>query len=303
MSDSLEWYLAYKCRLLIYGYTQTYMDRLILDDLCNICVNYIGFPDNDIVDPNISKLEYLLFTEMGKSSMMVHTFHSFHSLLYNRRWLHLLNDNYVEHVSFYGLQWLKDKSLFESLSFCINWAYCMREKIFPRGNDISDYQYNYEIVQIYLNVVINVIKKGIQLRYKYVLELISMYEYYYFDLYLLKRVFYVKEKLNQTQYKSLINYWNTQCHFGKEFCSCLNVDFAKWSNKNSMKMSALLQVITIEYSDNINRLMCELDTIRDCIQIKYQIMQSRIFDSCLMLDTKGCIKINWKKVIASIGKF
>ena len=62
-----------------------------------------------------------------------------------------------------------------------------------------------------------------------------------------------------------------------------NIDFDEWNNQNSMKMSSLLQIITMEYDHNIDNILSELDMILDFVRAKYEIFGTSL---CRLLENE-----------------
>eukprot|EP01084_Bolivina_argentea_P103010 184543_1 len=280
MSDSLQLYNDYLCYLMIYGYTRTVIGKEMLRDICCVCINFINIPSNFIAELgyDIGKIEYLLLNYTLPN--IIHRVKTLNDILYSangtrtyayQNWKPVLDGKKWTKCHFPLICKIKDKTLLNSLSICLNWSWMLRE----RHLNIGCY-FKYDLCNKHLNVIIDIAKKGIALKYKYVCQLLSMYDYYYFDLYILKLI---KQKLNGIESKALMKALqqtviqelnNSNVDFDGKF------DFEQWNNSNAMKMSSLLQTIPLIYTNNVEDVMKQLSNIADIIEIKYKIIESHL---------------------------
>ena len=278
MAQSLTRYFQYKCHLLIHGYIRIHLNKILNNDLSNLFLDYIQYPDSVIADmPQrgrfeinlLTPIQYLLLTEIFKSAAKPPT--SILTLLsYNELWLNLHENNYIENISFIAIHWLKDKTLFHSLSMCINWT--LEQKQCPFW---APAHYDNNIEFLYLQTVIKFCKKGIEIKYPLMLNLITMYEKYYFDQNIwqqLKAGLYDKnnkkskdelyEKILKIMVQRKSNFW----------MECVT-DFVEWNELDAMKLSTMIQVVSMEYDENG---MEELMNIVDIISVRCSALCQRL---------------------------
>eukprot|EP01083_Nonionella_stella_P031311 85736_1 len=268
MSASIELYNNYLCDLLIHGYSHKHCQVLINRDISYVCSKYIYISSNLLPwvddyssDYKMTEVNYLLFnhghgsvpTPLGSSDLeLIQLNKSYSECLYAESGLEELK---------YNLGQIKDKKLLNAITLCVDWN---------RSKNHLDW-YRFKDYDKYLNIAIDWSKKGIDLRCKYMSKLIAMYEYYYFDLYVLK---FIKQTLNAEDSTELINL--LQMRINDELNGNQGIDFDEWSNYNSMKMSSLTQIIIMEHEQNVDHLMCELDNILSFVRFKYKMIRARI---------------------------
>eukprot|EP01083_Nonionella_stella_P031313 85739_1 len=290
MSASIELYNNYLCDLLIHGYSHKHCQVSIDRDICSVCSKYIYIPSNLLPledDYKMTEVNYLLFNYGFVSGRWDHTVSSTDKLKLAR-----FNKSYAEFGRRIGIPFMHDtlcqiidQKLLNAMTLCVDWNTPSLQAYESRYYSVV-YSYRailkYKEYDKYLNIAIDLSKKGIGLRCKYMSKLIAMYEYYYFDLYVLK---FIKETLyiNAEDSTELINVLQMRIHEelkGNLGASTeLSIDFDEWSNCNSMTMSSLTQIIIMEHQQNINHLMCELDKILSFVRLKYQMIRARMIET------------------------
>eukprot|EP01083_Nonionella_stella_P031312 85737_1 len=279
MSASIELYNNYLCDLLIHGYSHKHCQVSIDRDICSVCSKYIYIPSNLLPledDYKMTEVNYLLFNYGFVSGRWDHTVSSTDKLKLAR-----FNKSYAEFGRRIGIPFMHDtlcqiidQKLLNAMTLCVDWNTPSLQAYESRYYSVV-YSYRailkYKEYDKYLNIAIDLSKKGIGLRCKYMSKLIAMYEYYYFDLYVLK---FIKQTLNAEDSTELINL--LQMRINDELNGNQGIDFDEWSNYNSMKMSSLTQIIIMEHEQNVDHLMCELDNILSFVRFKYKMIRARI---------------------------
>eukprot|EP01084_Bolivina_argentea_P116745 207376_1 len=292
MSLSLELYNDYQCSLLVTGYVRLTTNKLIPVDICGICTHQLQTASN-ISTITMDKIEYLLLS---------HTIPCEHTSIFDNVTSKELN-NYIkishtipcEHTSIFDnvawkddCKYISDNKLLKSLFPCLVWSchfkWVFSDVLIDLAKDESTEHTNEVIFIKYLDTIIHLTKKGIDLKYKYMSQLITMYEHYYFDLYVLKAI------------KIELNIWNLNdniqsVHFMKELQQCMNeklrmlssfdnsnfsVSLEEWNNNFSMKMNSLLKTIVIRNQTDIGQCINELNIIIEIIKVKYKLIQNQI---------------------------
>ena len=130
--------------------------------------------------------------------------------------------------------------------------------------DFKEYFELYAWIDKYFNAVIDIFKKWFGLKCKYMVELIEIYEYYYWCTYVVTRVktFEWVDRLNMI--------WEKSVRFKLEFCG------KGWSNWDQMYLSVLLETIGDEYKDDMQQLMNGLDVVLEFVRAKYEMMATQI---------------------------
>eukprot|EP01084_Bolivina_argentea_P117889 209273_1 len=181
MSASLERWYNYRCDLLFCGYARFIVHSDMIQDLIGLFIEYLYSPDGEIPncddvthDVIFNKIEYLLLVNFFKSPKTMYRTISFsvsNSFVSISKYACLLPSN----------RWMvddiNDKKLLTTLIRCIT---CSKNCIVSNVFDDS------ALCQMYLNILINLSKNGVDLKYKFMKQLISMYECYYFDFYILR---------------------------------------------------------------------------------------------------------------------
>ena len=137
--------------------------------------------------------------------------------------------------------------------------------------------FDYKEINRYINIIIELSKIGINLKCKYMSRLIQMYEYYYFDLYILKFMQQIEDKYKGLFKDMTENKLNYMVNNDK-----LNLLSKEWSHNNSIKMNCLLKIIKMEYDDEYENLMEELNGILDFVRVKYKIIAT-VLNNCMKM--------------------
>ena len=159
----------------------------------------------------------------------------------------------------YSMQRIKDQKLVKAIMMFVTWR-------------IGDWRYYdfethfelYSCIDEYFNIIIDICKKCLGLKCKHMVELIEIYEYYYWCAYVKKRVTTKEwmDRLNMT--------WEKSTRFKLELRG------QDWSNWDQMYLGVLLETIGDEYEDGINELMNGLDVVLDFVRAKYEMMAAQI---------------------------
>eukprot|EP01084_Bolivina_argentea_P006188 11718_1 len=311
MSVSVERYNTYLCCMLIEGYISKHKRSSIHDipeDITMLCAMYISIPFNYIIptllDIQCCKFQYLLFlfdsiknkdawksitkyiissSKSHKESTTVYLKNHSKSIIIQNHTKALK----IFSTAVYFKNYSKNKQLIIALNICAKYDpydhYCDQHGHYYEPNIYI--QYNK-----YLNIIIDLSKKGICLRCKYMQQLIAMYEYYYFDFYVLKWIKYKIEseiesnKLMQAIQRNMNE--NISRMIDNKNTNDFVIDLEQWNNSNSMRMSTLMKIIAMEYNQQeLESLMEELECILDFVRIKYQIVMTRL-SNILNYETK-----------------
>ena len=276
MSDSIERYNDDLCYLIIHGYAWMYIDKPIIKDIGSLLVKFICIPssawpylDNHYLNiesnyskPKYTKIVYQIIISHYKSKRKYITTNKLELPCATFNYPHT-NDLLPFH---YALSSLPDRELVNILSFFVQ-----------QQLDSYNSQEKYKKWDKFLNIVIKLSKRGAELKYKNISKLIAMYEYYYFEHYVLKPI---KDKLNETESTELLQSVQKKIpqkiNDAAALPSDFEIDFKKWSNDNAMKMASLLQVIMLENKTDVENMKKELNEILDFVRAKYMMINTEI---------------------------
>ena len=121
-----------------------------------------------------------------------------------------------------------------------------------------------EVFSRVIDVAVDIYKTAIYIKYKSIKPLITMYDIYYFNLFIGQYVI-----LNKNKMTKINKYWQNQL-----IENDINIDIdsvLKWDNQKAMKLSDYMQKIMLQYEDNIDNIMNELDIVLLFIKTKYQV--------------------------------
>ena len=270
-----------------YGYPLEHKKGINIDkDICSICAKFIYVPYMDISsctnclyktnipeNLNIDKVGIILAHETGIVNDLIEI-QDFHELYGSPRNLKLQVQRWNElraltkdpiHSS---MRRIKDQKLVQTILLFTGWKLGKRSWYSGRGTDFAIFMYVDEI----LNVIIDLFKRWLNSKCKYMTKLIEIYEYYYW-------CFYVTKDFNVPGSEEDIVYWiNTLNGFWRESTKFrLQHDKQKiWSNKDQMRMSQLLQKMSMEYKNEIEELMHDLNVVLEFVMTKYEMMAAHI---------------------------
>ena len=295
MSESVERYNDYLCCILIEGYLRKKIGHPVIFpyDICNIIIKHIQLPFaylSSIQGPKFHqhKLKYILFAyslDISQFDDKELIWLTLRQLAFNRDSLgsdkvilwRILDETKYRHRD-------KNKKLLHALNVCsYSGAHYQspikveKTKFAEKTCGFSEHP-DYGQYNKYLDIVIDLGKKGMGLRCKYMSKLIQLYEYYYFDLYVLK---YIKS-MNKNIPKQFMQGIQENMHYhmdrllGDRKYNKFNVDLNEWNNSKSMKMGKLLQIIGRKYLAKYDELMEEMEVMLDFVRMKYEIVKFRL---------------------------
>ena len=200
----------------------------------------------------------------------------------------------------------KNRKLLDALKQCVDTANYRN----PLESEVMNMTFNnqwtehsdYEQYNKYLDVIIDLSKKGMDLNCEYMSQLVEMYEHYYFDVYVAKCI---KKTMTGHFPEALLcglqknmNYHirrlmgDSYGDSGDGFKIIYSVELDDWCNLFAMRMSGLMKVIEVEYKMEFEGLMEELDLMLDFVRMKYQIMEFRLID---MFEAERIAFEEWEK--------
>ena len=291
----------YLCSCLIYGYSKSHVGTsIIIDrDVCSICIKFLSIPYSaSLVFPTGLIMDKIHITLLYKATTP-HDWTSehqqnddlpFHCTIRGRdsefgddrmtshvsdrdsiesknvdKWNDLImreNTIYPFHCS---MQYIRDKKLLNAVLVFVGWK-CGYINGYWGGFYCDKYHPIYMEFDRYFNVIIDIFKLWFNMKYKYMVELIEMYEYYYWCTYVAKRVT-TKELMDR-----LNMIWEKSVRFR------FTEDTQTWNNNDQIIMSQLLQKIAVEYQQEVDVLMSDLDVMLDFVRTKYKMMATQIGD-------------------------
>eukprot|EP01084_Bolivina_argentea_P118556 210331_1 len=258
------------------------MDR----DICSICIKYVHIPCNIIPFqtncPFNTKLYYSLLSNVDIIDHYYTKMTLFPSW-YLHNWLSVYHGFHhgFHHGLFHScLQQLKDNKLKHSLLLCAEFT--LRHNKYDNN---SPY-FAYEVYNAYLDIIIAICKKCINIKYNYISHLITMYECYYLDIYVYKVRPISELAVVLDQHSNEIR---------QMFKINLNLNENAWNNLNAMRMNSLLQSITIIHKKDIDSIMTEVDRILDFVRAKYQMIGSYLMEYVVIFPEYRMVQWSYKK--------
>ena len=256
----------------LYGYARIECNTIIFEDIYKTLLNFTTDEKNNIITPKyrLSRLEYAILCKMTSftNKNLYELFYPYDETAFQfGSWRLSVDEPYICRLWFNSNE-ITNRDLRMLFSRLLNWCLKKEHEIFN----------GWTAQKIYISLLIAMINTfKNQGKYKHFDKLIGFYEFHYSDLYLLK---FIKSKISEShsclmeEFKSQLS---NQLKLKKE------VDFDEWSNENLMKMSSLLQIITIQYAQDIENVMGELNDITNLIEVKYAFLKSHLEE---MLETQ-----------------
>ena len=292
MSDYLEKYNDYCVGILILGYAKRYAGTNIMinKDVCSICIQFVAVPYSstlkypDGLESVMDKIHIILLYKTTTplewryanaravighnpggafSKIAVKNPKRKPNDVYKGRnfeqdmWVKLKKSTLLPiHCS---MQRIKDQKLVNAILMFVRWRIGdWHQYLF------KEYYLLYTWIDVYFNAVIDMFKKWVGLRCKYMVELIEVYEYYYW-------CHYVTTRVETKGWVDRLNYiWKKSVRFR------LDLDRKGWNDWDQMYLSALLETIFDEYEDEADELMSGLDVVLDFVRAKYEMMAKQI---------------------------
>ena len=229
MANLIEEYNDYLCELLSQGYVRmiikhTQANNNIVTNICQLCAMFTSIPctmpiTNTSIITNTTTNNNNNGTIFDKTEywMMTHlTTHKRRTLqqlfmppnIRNVAWMrhNFLGCDQLYNKNEWDLDFIKNESLSRSIYICCVWAYLLQSHFAEYNSLISeDVKQNMryskkDILVKVINAFIEISERMICIKYKYIPQLLAMYEFYYFDLYVLK---IMKEKLKKQHVKQV----------------------------------------------------------------------------------------------------
>ena len=255
MSAFLDFCSIDICRLLIHGYCRI-ETGISIEDICTLIIHF-GYGSNSSQDKKrVTQIEYAVLSRI----ISIFSNKSLHELFI------LIMDNLIytkDTKDIFNSSDITNEQLSNSIWRIWHWCQSLR--------DIGIIPARYTSQNVYLlilNEMINTLKDGS--KYKHFDELIRLYQFYYFDLYILK---FIKSELKGSSSRFRKEFDD---QISKQIQSEITIDFDEWSNDHLLKMNDLLQKLTVEYSHDVDRCMEELNDITNMIAVKYKFIQLRL---------------------------
>ena len=287
MSDLIEKYNDYMWDSLVIGYARIYAHIEIDRDVCGVCLGYIdiecefmGYRENVVTPKSIVTLiSHATYPARFKDRCEEDNEYLY--IMLNMKRVAAMQADTSRIRIFDGVS---DGDLLVGMGLCV------------AGDYHLGYHEDIDVIYIrYLNIIIDLCAKWMNIRCQYMAQLIELYEYYYFQIYtvepvkirirnkLLPKGFHeqaVNDEWEKLQFgiKIDIDHRGLKDELGNEWVRYRDffIIQSKWTNQEAMKMSKLLQTIIIKYQLNVTELMDELDRTLEIVKAKYKMICLRV---------------------------
>ena len=193
MSDCIEFYNDYLCEVLIHGFLRRDgidSQRVINRDVGSVCIKYIAYPfliksplhgwivEDDKIDVKIkiSKVQTILLYHAIAPKLFMSAFNGSDFTNFDENitsWRRISAQKlYKFHCS---MQCVSDTKLLSAMSIIVQFE-SGKSTRYPRFYD------NYGRYDKYFSIIIDLCKRGMNVKCKYMHELIELYEFFYFQI-------------------------------------------------------------------------------------------------------------------------